>query len=405
MSGAPSLQGLRAAIVLASPDVGGAEKQALLLGRHLEKNEGMNVEVWTLLPGAGGLREPLRQAGLTGRELDLTIPTRLSARAAMVAKLAARFRAARVDVLLPFTTFPNLLAGLAFRLSGARACIWNERVAEPDLAVTSSHRLAAACCSAFIANSRAGAELCHSLYGAPPERVHFVPNGLALAPAVEHREAFRARLGVNDRTLVATMVANVHERKDHPTVLRAFALATRGHGLGDSLLVCAGDAVPDTRQKLLALAAELGIAERVLFPGRVADVAGLLEATDIAVFASHIEGTPNGVLESMAMGLPVVASDLPGIRDALGEESARFLIPSRDVDAFAERLRALLDDPGLRASVGRRNKAIVDERFSTERMGARTAEVIRGALARGPGLHLPRLPRLSRLPTIRSPRA
>ncbi|MEO7328382.1 MAG: glycosyltransferase [Minicystis sp.] len=393
------LRGLRAAVVLGAPEVGGAEKQALLLGQHLTEREGMEVEVWTLQPGSGSLREPLRQAGLPGRELALTVPPSLTARAAMVARLAHLFRKARIDVLLPFTTFPNLLTGLAFRLSGAKACIWNERVADPTLAVTASHRLAASLCSAFIANAQAGAALCTTLYGAPPARVHLVRNGLSLAPAQQDRAAWRKRLSVNDGTLVATMIANIHERKDHATVLRAFALATKGHAPGESLLVCAGDAVEDALQKLLSLAAELGIADRVVFPGRVADIAGLLEASDLSVFASHAEGTPNGVLESMAKALPVIASDLPGIRDALGEASSRWLVPARDAEGFAERIRTLLADPVLRASLGRQNQAIVAERFSTEQMGARTTAVIREALSRGPGLHLPRFPALRRSPS------
>jgi glycosyltransferase involved in cell wall biosynthesis len=399
VSQAPSLQGLRAAIVLGAPEVGGAEKQALLLGRHLEQREGLHVEVWALQPGSGSLREPLGQAGLRGRELAYTIPAHFAGRAALVANLAQQLRRAKIDILLPFTTFPNLLTGLAFRLSGARACIWNERVADPTLVATKSHRLAASLCTAFIANSRAGAELCTTLYGAPPGRVHVVRNGLALAPALEGRAPTRARLGVTDETMVVTMVANVHDRKDHATVLRGFALATAHHHPGQSLLVCAGDAVEDAQRKLESLAAELGIAERVRFPGRVADVAGLLEASDISIFASHAEGTPNGVLESMAKSLPVIASDLPGIRDALGEASARWLVPSRDAEGFAARLRLLLADPALRASVGAENKAIVDRDFSAEQMGARTTAVIREALQRGPGLHLPRLPTLHRSPS------
>lgn len=308
-----------------------------------------------------------------------------------------------MDVLLPFTTFPNLLCGLAFRLSGARACVWNERVADPSLAATRSHRLAAALTSVFIANSRAGADCCVSLYGAPRERVHVVQNGLALSPALEGRETWRARLGVNDGAIVATMVANVHERKDHATVLRGWALATRDRRPGDSLLVCAGEAVEDAARRLRALAEELGITNRVRCPGRVSDVAGLLEATDIGVFASHAEGTPNGVLESMAKGLPVVASDLPGIRDALGDASARWLVPPRDAEGFGSRLRELMESPALRTSIGARNKAIVDEGFTTEQMGARTAAVIRGALRDRPRLLLPRFHTWARAPSRPSP--
>jgi glycosyltransferase involved in cell wall biosynthesis len=380
--GRSSLSGMRACIVLEAPEIGGAEVQASLLARYLIDRERCHVEVWTILPGSnGGLREHLQKLGVPLRELGFTIPATPWGRAAKVVELAVLFRAARMDIILPFTTLPNMLSGLAFRLSGARVCVWNERVAAPEARATWAQRMAAALTPIFIANSRLGGECLTRIYGASPGRVHVVNNGLALLPAALGREAWRSRLGVGADAIVACMVANVHARKDHATAIRGFSLALERARPRSALLVCAGTWVPETHRNLVSLARELGVEDKVVFPGRVSDVAGLLSASDIGIFCSHFEGTPNGVLECMAMGLPVVATDLPGIRDALGPEGARWLLPPGDAEGLAQRVLLLIKEPDLRQEVGLRNRVIIEQNFTAESMGARTVDVIRRALS------------------------
>lgn len=380
----PALAGLRACVVLEAPEVGGAEMQALLLAQHLIHRERCHVEVWTILPGsADGLRKQARARGVPLLELDWAIPTAPHRRVAMLADLARRMRAARVDVILPFTSLPNMLCGLAYRLSGARTCVWNERAA-PLPSPSWAQRLAAALTPIFISNSRLGSECLTRTYGTPPERIHVVNNGLALLPPVDGREAWRRRLGVSPDAIVVCMVANIHARKDHATAIRGFQLAlerSRAQGGREGLFVCAGSLVEHTHRALLALSAELGVGDRVVFPGSVADISGLLSAADIGVFCSHLEGTPNGILESMAMGLPVVATDLPGVRDIFGPEGEGWLIPTGDAEGLASRVLRLMNEPDLRRDVGRRNRAIVEEQFTAESMGERTADVIRRAIA------------------------
>ena len=100
-----------------------------------------------------------------------------------------------------------------------------------------------------------------------------------------------------------------------------------------------------------ALADELGVAERVRFPGQVRDIPVWLGAADIAVSSSRSEGLPFNIMESMACGLPVVASDAKGHTDLIGPENG-LLFPRGDEAAFAAAVRKLAADAGLRARMG-----------------------------------------------------
>jgi glycosyltransferase involved in cell wall biosynthesis len=138
-----------------------------------------------------------------------------------------------------------------------------------------------------------------------------------------------------------------------------------------------GDAYAD---RIRALAAEPDLAESVRFAGASEVIPDLLTRSAIGVLSSRNEGMPNAVLEYMAAGLPVVATDLPGIRLALGEEASHWLAPEGDAEALAERMLELMRDPALRGECGRRNRARAEAEFSVAALGERTLAVLREAL-------------------------
>jgi Glycosyl transferases group 1 len=139
------------------------------------------------------------------------------------------------------------------------------------------------------------------------------------------------------------------------------------------------------KEGLEALAHELGVAETVRFPGEVDDVAGLLGAADAGVLASTpAEGCPNAVLECMAAGLAVAATDVPGVREALGEEGTRFLAPRGDAAALGAILGRLAQDRQLRIERGERNRRRILEHFGVERSLDQYVGVIRTGLGWSP---------------------
>jgi len=192
--------------------------------------------------------------------------------------------------------------------------------------------------------------------------------------------------GIPDTTVHATpggplrrivMVARFAAPKRPDLVIRAFARAN----LAGCELVIAGDG--PTRAAMCALANELAPG-RISLPGNVDDIAGLLAAAQLFVLASDHEGLPVSILEAMRAGLPVVASDLPGIREELGEESgaapAGLLVPGNDEVAMADALTALAGDPSRRAAMGQSARGRWSEAFGVEAMADATWKVYEQAL-------------------------
>ena len=110
-----------------------------------------------------------------------------------------------------------------------------------------------------------------------------------------------------------------------------------------------------------ALAFDLELGRSVRFLGDVEDVEAVLAASDVAVLSSRSESRPHALLESAAAGLPIAATDAPGIRAALGGHQAPYLAPPGDADTLAQLLTRLISDPDLRTTLGRENRRLAGE--------------------------------------------
>lgn len=205
------------------------------------------------------------------------------------------------------------------------------------------------------------------------ERIGVIPNGIADAPA-------RARAGAPLRRIA--MVARFAAPKRPDLLIRAFAQACAGSSgtvplPPDCELVIAGDGplLPAMR----ALAAELAPG-RIALPGNVTDIAALLASAQLFVLASDHEGLPLSVLEAMRAGLPVVATDLPGIREQLDAGRAGVLCAAGSVPALAAALSELGNDPGRRERLGSQARQRWARHYHLEAMADATWQTYRLAL-------------------------
>ena len=121
------------------------------------------------------------------------------------------------------------------------------------------------------------------------------------------------------------------------------------------------------RERLERLAASLGIAQRVAFEGWQSDARDFLTTFDVFVLPSRFEGFPLVLLEAMLAGLPVVATDVGSVAEAVQDGETGLLVPPDDVQALNEALHTLLDDPDLRRKLGDAGRARALE-FSPARM-------------------------------------
>lgn len=118
--------------------------------------------------------------------------------------------------------------------------------------------------------------------------------------------------------------------------------------------------------------------------GPVEDMPGVYRAAHVVVLPSYREGLPKVLLEASASARPVVTTDAPGCRDAVIDGETGYLVPAKDSHALAQRIRMLLESPGLRKRMGEAGRRLAVERFSTDRVVEATLRVYDELLARMP---------------------
>ena len=211
---------------------------------------------------------------------------------------------------------------------------------------------------------------------APAERASVLCNGVdveLLARAATRRAQVRAELGLAAEPVLAFTGRFVHG-KGITELLRATALVREVHP--DLKLLIIGGSLPSDRDPaegaLAALVERLGLEDAIIATGFSDRVADYLSAADIFVLPSYREGMPRSILEAMAVGLPVVATDIRGCREEVVDGLTGYLVPVRDAERLAGRIARLVRDTDLRAGMGAagqsRARELFDERLVFERL-------------------------------------
>jgi glycosyltransferase involved in cell wall biosynthesis len=205
--------------------------------------------------------------------------------------------------------------------------------------------------------------------------IEHVPKGVDVEMFRPEGPTMRSALGV-ERTRVALVVSRLVPIKNAGLAVEAMAAAAGDRS--DLRLVIVGDG--PLRDSLETRAASLGLSGRVVFAGRVPheSMPQWYRAADVFVLPSEFDNSPNVVLEAMASGLPVVATEVGGLRQYVRPGTNGDLVPAGDGPALGRAMRRYLDDPDLCARVGRRNRDDVVAGFSW----AQSAQVLRGVYQR-----------------------
>lgn len=359
---------MKLAYVITRADaVGGATTHVRDLARAM-RERGHDVTV--LVGGRGPVTEQLEEAGVRFRSLlHLARPIRPLRDLCALRELTAALRDLSPDLVSTHTAKAGWLGRAACARLGLAAIYtphgWSigDRISAPAGVVFAlAERAAARWSDAIVCVSQSEKRLALSKRVAPEEKIWVVYNGV-------HDVAVALRADPASTPVRLCSVARFESPKDHATLLRALA-AIRSPAWDLDLV---GDGPLETGVR--ALATELGIAARVRFLGYQRDPAPTLAAAQLFALSSRSEGFPRSILEALRAGLPVVASDVGGVREAVEPGRNGLLVPPGDPQALSAALASLLEDASRRARMGQAARAAYEARFRVECMIEKTASV------------------------------
>lgn len=224
--------------------------------------------------------------------------------------------------------------------------------------------------------------------GYQPEKITVIRNGIDLSRFASRNGhghgngngQLRRELGLDSRAPLVVMLSRLHRLKGIEDFLQAAAIVAgrfreaRFLIVGSSFISRDGAIVEDTayRSELEHCAAILGLGQRVVFTGMRLDVPELLSESAVSVLPSLSEGLPNVLLESMAMGVPVIATRVGGNPEIIEDGMTGLLVPPRDPEALGRAICLLLENRRLAVAFGQAGSRRVAKQFSLNRMVSET---------------------------------
>jgi len=361
---------------------GGTEHQFMALGRRLDPTR-FEVE-FACLRRWGPFVQELAGLGIPLAEYPVT--TFRSVRAiAQQARLARHIARRRIQIVHAYNFYGNVFAVPPARLA-APVVIASIRDRAPYLTAmqTRVQRYACQLADCVLVNAAAIKDWLID-EGYDRSKIHVIRNGVDLTRFSDapDPDGIRRALGLQPGTPLVTVVSRLTRLKGLENFLEAAAILMPSHPAARFLIV--GETAPGETaylEVLKRLAAEQGVADRVMFAGLRSDIPALLSGVDVSVMPSLNEALSNVLLESMAAGAPTVATRVGGTPEALEDGVSGLLVPPDDSRMLAAAIARLLDDRCLAVGLGREARLVIGDRFSVDRMVGSTEDLYLELLAR-----------------------
>ena len=356
---------------------GGSERQAVQLTRLLKQDDSHNIFLATL-NNEGVLKAEAESIGFADIP-EFKLNSFYDFNFVRQLRNGVRFiKENNIEIIHTHDFYTNVFGIGAARLAGVKLKIASKRETSGMRSDAQKiiERKIFKTADRIVANSNAVKNYL-TADGISGDKIHVIYNGLdldRLQPKETNRRTICEKIGLppEGHLKFVTLVANLrHTVKNQPMFLRtARKVADK---IPEARFVLAGEG--DLKNDLENLANELNIADKTHFIGRCTDVPDLLLISSVGVLTSFAEGFSNSILEYMAAGLPVVATNVGGAAEAVLENENGFLVASDDDETMANRLIELLQNEVKAADFGGRGCCLVEERFSLESQLERTLEL------------------------------
>jgi glycosyltransferase involved in cell wall biosynthesis len=382
MSRRPSHPPYPIVLVIDNLEYGGAQRQVVELANHIDPSR-FDVHICSLsdyVPLADRLVDRERRLHIIAKKWKYD--------GSVIPRLATLLNQLKADIVHGYLFASEIASRLAGRLARTSLIFGSERNTDYPLKRRQlvAYRLTRGCMDLLVANSKAGAQFDCRMFGYRPTQCRVVHNGVDTQRFRPHDEQeLRRELGIGEAESVIGMFASFKKQKNHPLffgaarrVLQRFP-QTRLLLVGDELYggMYGSD---EYKRNVERLVDELDLRAQCLFLGNRDDVDRLYSVCDLTVLPSFFEGTPNVALESMACGVPVIATRVSDNAQVIPDGRVGYVVPLGDEAALSQRICRLLEDNALRRQMGQEARAWVEAEFSIARLVEKTARVYQDAL-------------------------
>ena len=351
---------------------GGAERQALILAGYIKTYISEHVTFIAFEDGTN-YRSLLEEAGFQVCFFPFNHHASKAKKLLQYYKLVQYVKKLSPDILIPYVAESNKIVAQIWKYTGAKFAFWNQREEGRKLYGTSLEQKLIRGVSAVVSNSFEGADALKRTYGLSDKDITVINNGIIPYKLEFKTTDWHQKLGIETNRPIVSMIANITNRKDHETLLKAWKIVIQDckiKNLELPFLILAGRKA-ETYDMLRLLAFDLNLSNHIGFTDYVSpnNVQDIISQSLFCVFSSNLEGCPNGVLECMEQGKAVIATNISGVIQALGNKYDNdCLSEPTNAEDLASKIISLYEKPSLLVEIGQYNKQRINTEFSVKNM-------------------------------------
>jgi glycosyltransferase involved in cell wall biosynthesis len=341
-------------------EYGGAEMMLLKILPPLNDEFEHSV---VCIRGRGPIGKKLTAAGISVSYLDLRHP--LDWR--IIPRFHALVKSVQPDLLVTYLIHADLFGRVFGRLFGVKKiyCSVRVKLIQPIyLPLLVLDGLTGWFIDGYHFNSSSVASLYQKYFFVPSRKITLIPNGLDLRrfiPNNTQRQEMRAALTLSDKFVIGCN-ARLEKQKGVSYLLEAFAVINIRHP--ETRLIIINDG--NEKSRLIEQAQAMGMSEKIQFLGRRDDVPELLNAMDLFVFPTLFEGMANALMEAMAVGLPIITTNIPENKELITHAINGQLVAPKNVDQIIQEVYLLISDEEERNRIGIKARETAEKKFSLE---------------------------------------
>jgi glycosyltransferase involved in cell wall biosynthesis len=374
---APTDRRIGVLFVMIQMAMGGSERLILNLVRNLDRRIFRPSIAWfaegRVLPEFQELGVPLHG-----------IPKRRRFDWTTMRRLAAIIRTHQIDVVNAHHFMPCFYAYYGTKIANRARLVYTEHSEADVLAARGRWQTIGGCMlrasDVAIGISPRVSQTLQSHFGLNPRSIHTIENGVdvrVFGDGAIDRDILRQQLGFSAQDVIIGTVANFRRNKNHVFLLKAFNEVAQRRP--DVKLVLVGQGFPgdpeNSEQEIARFIQSVGLSRSVRMLGYRSDVHDLLRMLDVFCLVSYKEGLPLSLIEAMASGLPVVGTDIEGIRAVVEPETNGLLASPDDIPGLVSALHRLAADPALRQRMGQAARRRATEKYSLTRCVQETQDL------------------------------